>query len=148
MPRFVILRHDCPPGYQRPTHWDLMLECGDALRSWALPIEPSAGASMTAEALADHRLAYLDYEGPLTHDRGAVARIDAGNYQIERESDAEIVLRLEGTRLVGRAMLVRLDVPQSRAPQCWRFSFSAERSATRGASGEGSGEGSPLRPAR
>jgi DNA polymerase Ligase (LigD) len=138
MPRYVMLRHDCPPGYPRPTHWDLMLQRGDSLRTWALPSEPADGASMTAEMLAEHRLAYLDYEGPLTHDRGAVSRFDAGSYKTERESEAELVVRLEGARLVGRATLVRLDAPRPGAPQCWSFAFSADRPATSGTSGDNS----------
>ena len=35
MPRYVILQHDTPPGYPRPLHWDLMLEQGRTLRTWA-----------------------------------------------------------------------------------------------------------------
>jgi len=136
MPRFVILRHECPPGSPRPTHWDFMLQCGEVLRTWALPVEPTAGATMTAAALPDHRLDYLDYEGPLTHDRGTVARVDAGSYEIERESDAELVVRLDGAKLVGRATLVRQPIlPSDGAAQCWTVSFSIERSATSGMRG-------------
>jgi len=113
-----------------------MLQCGEVLRTWALPVEPTAGATMTAAALPDHRLDYLDYEGPLTHDRGTVARVDAGSYEIERESDAELVVRLDGAKLVGRATLVRQPIlPSDGAAQCWTVSFSIERSATSGMRG-------------
>jgi DNA polymerase Ligase (LigD) len=142
MPRFVILRHDCPPDFPRPTHWDLMLQDGDSLRTWALPREPADGVSMSAEALAEHRLAYLEYDGPLTQNRGTVARFDGGFFHLEQDSDAEIVVRLEGARLVGRATLVRLapapegGARQGRESQCWKFSFSAVRPATSGAGGD------------
>ncbi len=34
----------------------------------------------TGERLADHRRAYLTYEGPLTGNRGSVTRVDQGVY--------------------------------------------------------------------
>ena len=51
-----------------------MLEAGDVLKTWALPQPPQPGVEMECTALADHRLAYLDYEGPLSGNRGAVTR--------------------------------------------------------------------------
>ena len=36
MPRFVLLHHECPPGYVKPSHWDFMLEFGDVLWTWEL----------------------------------------------------------------------------------------------------------------
>ena len=100
MPRFVLLYHECPPGFERPSHWDLMLQAGDALRTWALvqlprgwqaareqtaiswPDCPPAADSnaVEAEQLDDHRLAYLEYEGPLSGDRGRVTQIDTGTF--------------------------------------------------------------------
>ena len=38
MPRFVILEHDHPR-----LHWDLMLQTGDALRTWRLASPPTRG---------------------------------------------------------------------------------------------------------
>ena len=61
MPRFVVLEHDSPCG----RHWDFMLEQENALATWALP-QPPDTAEMPAEPLPDHRLAYLDYEGPIS----------------------------------------------------------------------------------
>ena len=48
MPRFVILLHECPLDFERPTHFDLMLEDGDTLRTWALESEPRAGEAIAA----------------------------------------------------------------------------------------------------
>ena len=116
MPRFVILRHDCPPGYQRPTHWDFMLDSGDALRTWALAEEPVANREIAAEQLADHRREYLTYEGPISGGRGSVARWDAGEYEIIRErAGEEMVVTLAGTRLHGELTLRKLDS----SPQRW-----------------------------
>lgn len=117
MSRFVILRHDPPPGGQRPPHWDLMLQSGDVLRTWALAEPPTAGRPIAAEALADHRTAYLDYEGPVSGDRGAVCRWDAGTVQWERATPREIVIRLDGNQVSGRATLTRVDETAT----CWQF---------------------------
>jgi hypothetical protein len=77
MPRYVILTHDHPF-----LHWDLMLEDGGVLRTWRLLEEPAVGRTVPAEKLPDHRLAYLDYEGPVSGDRGNVVRWDYGTYDV------------------------------------------------------------------
>ncbi len=109
MPRFVLLRHDSPAGSQRPAHWDFMLEWGDALRTWSLAELPRPGKALSAEALPDHRLAYLAYEGPVSGGRGAVARWDAGTYEIECETPSALVLSLAGERLQARVTLTRSE---------------------------------------
>ena len=63
--RFVVLEHDW-----NGVHWDFMLEAGDDLRTWAMNAPPAPGQDLPARALADHRLAYLTYEGPVSGDRG------------------------------------------------------------------------------
>ena len=104
MPRFVILEHDWPA-----THWDFLLEAEDVLRAWRLPAEPAAGADVPAEPNFPHRLMYLDYEGPLTGDRGSVRRWDVGTFEwITDESDC-VAVELRGGRLSGRAELVAAD---------------------------------------
>jgi len=91
VPRFVLLLHECPDERPRPTHCDLMLEAGDELQTWSLATLPCGWGglkgvkfadsnSVAAEQLADHRLAYLDYEGPVSGDRGSVKRLDFGTY--------------------------------------------------------------------
>ncbi len=117
MPRFVILRHDPPGGSELPPHWDLMLEAGQVLRTWALAEPPAAERPIVAEALPDHRTAYLDYEGPVSRDRGAVHRWDAGTVQWERATAREIVVRLQGYQVSGRATLTRADATAT----CWQF---------------------------
>jgi hypothetical protein len=116
--RFVVLFHHTPPGYPRGSHWDFMLEIPGGLRTWALPAEPSAGADLIAQPLADHRLEYLTFEGPLSGGRGSVARWDAGTYETLDEADGRWVVRLAGSRLAGVASLQRLDA------QRWRVGFS------------------------
>jgi hypothetical protein len=122
MPRYVILRHDTPPGFPRPAHWDFMLEEGNYLRCWALMESPDSSLSQQAEALGDHRLAFLDYEGPLTGDRGSVRRWDQGTYDPVSNISGEdqLVLELTGARVRGQVTLTKM--PDE--PRYWRFSFA------------------------
>lgn len=125
MPRFVLLYHECPPGYDRPPHWDLMLDAGSSLRTWALLQLPrgweavqshtismfpacapvSAESSVDAEPLCDHRRDYLEYEGPISGDRGRVTRVDAGSFETLSESRQYWQIELCGERLRGPVTL-------------------------------------------
>lgn len=104
MPRFVILQHDHPQ-----LHWDFMLEMGDVLRAWRLDREPLGSAPIATTALGDHRLVYLDYEGPVSGGRGSVTRWDAGEYLEEVAGAARepcrVSVRLLGERIRGQALL-------------------------------------------
>lgn len=120
MPRFVILRHETPPGYPRPSHFDLMLEHGSALRTWACEALPTHGQSTAAEQLADHRSDYLDFEGTVAGARGSVVRIAAGEYLPLEETDSLLRVRLAGPQLSGELTLVR----DAASPQRWRVSLA------------------------
>src|SRR4051794_31238897 len=104
MPRFVILEHDHPH-----LHWDLMLEAGPVLRTWRLAEPPQPGRAVAAEPIADHRRLYLDYEGPVSGDRGRVKRWDWGTYEGDLLEAAHAATTIEldfnGQRLLGRALL-------------------------------------------
>src|SRR5262245_18811650 len=107
MPRYVILEHDHPV-----LHWDFMLEAGDVLRPWRLAAPPQVGQAVAAEPSFDHRLVYLEYEGPVSGDRGTVTAWDRGTF-VEEAEPAEraqrVVVRLQGERLQGTAILERDD---------------------------------------
>ena len=60
MPRFVLLEH-----LWDGVHWDLMLERGEVLRTWAIDAPVVAGEDLPARALPDHRRIYLDYQGAI-----------------------------------------------------------------------------------
>jgi DNA polymerase Ligase (LigD) len=122
--RFVILLHETPPGYERATHWDLMFEQGSALRTWALAEEPQvdgprAGATIDAEQLPNHRLEYLDYEGPVSGSRGQVTQWDGGTFELECDTADEFAALVSGRWLRGRVRLV----PLKGGDQRWGFSF-------------------------
>jgi DNA polymerase Ligase (LigD) len=102
MPRFVILDHDHPFR-----HWDFLLEAGAVLRAWRLSAEPARGVVIDAEPLPDHRLLYLEYEGPVSGGRGRVLRWDAGTFAWEADRDGAIDMRLAGARVAGVVNLHR-----------------------------------------
>lgn len=78
MTRFVILHHCLPPGGERQSHWDLMIECDGELLTWALDEYPTLNSWIGANELANHRIDYLEYEGPVSGGRGEVRRVESG----------------------------------------------------------------------
>ncbi len=101
MPRFVILRHQPGPRSTRDLHWDLMFECGDTLRTFASLSEPHFGTPLAVQAIADHRLEYLNYEGPVSAERGQVSRWDLGEFDVLSESPTRWVIDARGQRWQG-----------------------------------------------
>jgi len=105
MPRFVVLEHDHPER-----HWDFMLEARGRLRTWKLAAPPEPGPPIAATASFDHRLLYLDYEGPVSGDRGRVVAWDRGTYEGEAEaSEQRVVVRMHGQYLNGTVTLERQE---------------------------------------
>ena len=121
MPRYVILRHDPPPHGDFRRHWDLMLEIGEVLKTWALAEEPCVARAIAADRLADHRVAYLEYEGPVSGGRGHVTRWDWGTYVLVASNDHEWQVRIQGERFDGTTIL-RCPEP---ATQRWTVEFLA-----------------------
>ena len=121
MPRFVVLYHETPAGYPRGTHYDLMLEQGEVLRTWALDALPAAGQTVLAERLPDHRTAYLEFEGAIAGNRGSVSRYDSGEYEVAEEIATRLVVRLRGVKLPGTITLAADDEDASHR---WRVSLS------------------------
>jgi hypothetical protein len=113
MPRFVILAHDWPAP-----HWDFLVEANGVLRAWRLWAEPVADTEIAAEPNAGHRLFYLDYEGPVSGDRGSVSRWDAGTCEWHADEPARVEIELRGTRLAGRAIIRRMG-------EGWAFRLTA-----------------------
>jgi len=111
--RFVILHHT---GFGRE-HWDLMLEGPEALWTWKLSQDPTTGTGDDIEAvrIGDHRKHYLDYEGPVSSDRGRVQRVDHGD-MVWIDGDANAVtVKLTGWNLADTYRLTRI------AGNRWRF---------------------------
>ncbi|MCA9254099.1 MAG: hypothetical protein KDA33_00615 [Phycisphaerales bacterium] len=103
--RFVVLFH-CHPG--EGDHFDLMIERGAALATWRVeaPIEAcSERGSLDCRRLDDHRAAYLEYEGPISGNRGVVSRHDAGEFEILEQSPGRLVIHFSGNRTRGGFVL-------------------------------------------
>lgn len=80
--RTVVLRHD-RPGV--PSHFDWLLAVdGPPVRpllTWRCEDRPdraAVGEVLAAQRIAPHRAVYLEYEGPVSGDRGTVQRIAEG----------------------------------------------------------------------
>ena len=117
--RYVILEHDHPF-----LHWDFMIEENGVLTTWRMPLALSAqAAQFEAQGIGDHRLAYLDYEGPVSGGRGKVARWDEGTYQtMAGDGIDRRLLRLRGRRCSGTILLEKRD------QVAWTFTYSPEAS--------------------
>ncbi len=113
VPRFALLIHDSPRGL----HYDFFLEAGEALKTWSLPRLPEPGLEILCDALSDHRPIYLEYEGPISGDRGTVARWDQGMYSVDQWTEDEIIVKLAGGKLAGPVELLR----ETALPAQWRF---------------------------
>ncbi|MGA2501099.1 MAG: hypothetical protein ABSH20_25460, partial [Tepidisphaeraceae bacterium] len=89
--RYVILRHE---GIERP-HFDLMFETapGSQLATWRSDVWPIE-SSTHVERLADHRAAYLSYEGPVSGNRGQVRRVASGSCLITLAPPGQWVIQL------------------------------------------------------
>jgi hypothetical protein len=98
-----------------------MLEADGILRTWALESLPDAAKSQMAEALPDHRIAYLEIEGEVSGGRGFVTRWDEGTFQWLEEpaaSASELGVRIEGRRLRGVVVMSR-EADSAR----WRYEY-------------------------
>ncbi|MFH1746557.1 MAG: hypothetical protein ABIG44_05865 [Planctomycetota bacterium] len=114
---FALLEHQTatPPATPgRPVadtvHWDLLIEVPDQprLATWRLADNPlTADAPIVAERIQDHRHVYLEYEGPLTRDRGFVHHLDHGAAHIINLAGDELHVALEGAWLQGQYRIYR-----------------------------------------
>ena len=120
MPTYVVLYHEMPPNHDRTSHWDFMLERELSLATWALPNEPADASVAIAAAtqLKDHRLDYLEYEGPISRNRGHVTQWDKGEFDWLLDADSRIQVRVCGERLRGQVTLTRLQNDD------WEFVYS------------------------
>lgn len=90
-PIFVVQRHDASS-----LHFDVRLQVGDVLASWAVPKGPSLDPrdKRLAHRTDDHALDYADFEGvigPGQYGAGSVIVWDTGTFENATEQDGEPV---------------------------------------------------------
>jgi len=107
MPRFVVQQHDATT-----LHFDLRLQIGDVLRSWAVPKGPSLDPAVRrlAVPVEDHSPSAGEFEG--VHEgqargSGAVIIWDEGTVEILREEPDHLSFTLSGQKLTGRFGLTK-----------------------------------------
>lgn len=100
-------------------HWDLRLEHGGVLLSWAVPKEPTMklGLKRLAIHVEDHPIEYAKFEGDIpkgNYGAGHVEIWDRGSWKPEGDVDAameegKLEFQVAGERLHGQFVLVRMD---------------------------------------
>ncbi|MCH7548353.1 MAG: non-homologous end-joining DNA ligase [Candidatus Krumholzibacteriota bacterium] len=120
---FVVHRH-----HASRLHYDLRLEQGGALRSWAVPrgLPPRPGIKRLAVQTEDHPIEYLTFEGAIPkgeYGGGYMWIYGKGRYEITKEKkDGSFYFRLQSPGLTGEYrmfptrgkewILERVDRPQ------------------------------------
>ena len=107
MPRYVVQLHDATT-----LHFDLRLEVGGVLRSWAVPRGPSLDPAdrRLAVPVEDHSIEAGDFEGVHEGQRrgsGAVVIWDEGGVDVLRDDPGHLSFVLHGRKLAGRFGLTR-----------------------------------------
>jgi DNA ligase D-like protein (predicted 3'-phosphoesterase) len=110
---YVIHKHDASH-----LHYDLRLEMDGALRSWAIPKEPplEPGAKRLAVQVEDHPLEYATFEGTIPEGKygaGTVEIWDKGTYRLVDKKEGKVIVDIDGERLRGVYVLVRLKNPKN-----------------------------------
>jgi len=110
--RFVVQLHDATR-----LHYDLRLETGGVLRSWAVPKGPSMDSAVRRLAVPvdDHDMAAGEFEGVhagATRGTGAVIIWDEGTVEITRDEPEHLSFTLDGHKLAGRFGLTRTGARQ------------------------------------
>jgi len=105
---FVVQEH-----HARRLHYDLRLENGGVLRSWAVPkgIPESRSERRLAIETEDHPLEYSKFEGIIPRGQygaGQVRIWDKGAYTPKVWEDGKIEFYLKGDKLAGKYLLTRM----------------------------------------
>jgi bifunctional non-homologous end joining protein LigD len=104
---FVVQEH-----HARRLHYDLRLEKDGVLKSWAVPKGiPQGDEKRLAVETEDHPIEYAGFAGTIPkgqYGAGTVAIWDEGSYEAKVWDEKMVEFTLNGKRLKGRYVLVRL----------------------------------------
>ena len=121
---FVVHKH-----HATADHYDLRLQVGDVLKSWAVPKGPSLDPAdkRLAVETEDHPLDYVDFEGVIPEGEyggGPMIVWDTGTWAPMGDAAADIAkgafkFRLAGDKLHGGWMLTRLKPKPGEKKRNW-----------------------------
>jgi bifunctional non-homologous end joining protein LigD len=102
---YVIQEH-----HARRLHWDLRLERGGVLVSWAIPkgLPHDPKTNHLAVHTEDHPLEYASFSGEIPkgeYGGGTMTIWDRGTYETEKWNEREVMVILHGSRASGRYVL-------------------------------------------
>ena len=108
--RFVILFHVVGTAFEREMdHWDIMVQIGNSLKTWAIEVEPKPNLNAPALQLPNHRFEYLDYEGEISDSRGNVSRWDEGTYSMIQDAEDTFCIKTNGAKLSSTLTFTRIS---------------------------------------
>lgn len=118
---YVIQKH-----HASHLHYDLRLQRGKVLKSWAVPKEPpkAMGVKRLAIAVEDHDLDYADFEGEIPeglYGAGKVEIWDSGYYEPLEVMKDRLVVHIHGKKLNGVYCLIRLKPKGKQKNVNWLF---------------------------
>ena len=99
-------------------HYDLRLEMDGTLKSWAIPKEPpiELGVKRLAVQVEDHPISYATFQGTIPegeYGAGTVEIWDKGTYKLMDRKEDKLVVEINGEKLRGSYVLVRLKGKQN-----------------------------------
>jgi hypothetical protein len=95
-----------------------MFETEDLLLTYRLMLLPQGAScpdanSQSVERLPDHRTLYLDYEGPISRDRGSVRKIARGEYYIDQCVENRVRVKLASPELTAVVEFLNCEVGEA-----------------------------------
>jgi DNA ligase D-like protein (predicted polymerase)/DNA ligase D-like protein (predicted 3'-phosphoesterase) len=111
---FVVQEH-----HARRLHFDVRLERGGVLASWAVPkgLPTAAGEVRLAVRTEDHPMEYAEFSGeipPGEYGAGTMTIWDRGHYETRKWSTDEVHVLLHGDRVDGEFVFVRTEADGDR----------------------------------
>lgn len=112
----------------RGDHYDWMFELDGRLLTWASQRLPPTdqNASVAASLLPPHRLAYLQYEGVVSGNRGTVQRIAAGQHRLLCCQSNRYEFAIQGDRC---GIVAIYQTRSDRPSGSWVIEFEPNREA-------------------
>ena len=130
--QWVLLSHQVRNLHgERGDHFDFMVSPPGfgLLWTWAIPDNPlskplisqTQPLECSVERLPDHRRVYLDYEGPISGDRGEVCQVARGSYEVVSWTDNQVELRIQLDRSTDCELQFLITLRQRQRSQDWHL---------------------------